>query len=173
MLRRQPVIERQSPDLRGASSLRNHMAVADERADHIATAVQPHQCGVACVVRGGSPFRPHPVRRHRLDRDVGGYFVLERAGVHVLAPLPQILRTHPACQLLPQRTNLGIAHVFLPVPSMRHPSTGCSTRSRDYALEGGLRWTLAMSCSASASHCCSVPPSASSGNGASAWRGCE
>src|SRR5580704_11512347 len=90
------------------------MPMADERANHIAAAVQPDQCSVAGVVRGRGPFRPHPVRRHRLDSDVRRKLVLEGAGVHVFAPLPIIVRAHPAGQLLAQRANLSIVHEYSP-----------------------------------------------------------
>ena len=90
------------------------MPVANERADHIAAAMQPDQCRIAGVVRGRGPFRPHPVRRHRLDSDVRRNLVLEGAGVHVFAPLPIIVGAHPAGQLLAERADLSTVHRFLP-----------------------------------------------------------
>jgi len=72
------------------------MPVAVERADDIAAAVQPEQCGVASVGWGRSPFRPDPVRRHRLNRDVRRNLVLECTRIHVLASLYSSERTRLA-----------------------------------------------------------------------------
>src|ERR1700757_3304902 len=84
--------------------------------------MQPYQCRVAGVIRGRAPFRPYPVRRRRLDSDVRRNLVLERTGVHVFAPLPVVVGTHPTGQLLAQRADLRIVHGFLPsiVPSPYH-----------------------------------------------------
>src|ERR1700747_3296078 len=76
--------------------------------------MQPYQCRVAGVIRGRGPFRPYPVRRRRLDSDVRRNLVLERTGVHVFAPLPVVVGTHPTGQLLAQRADLRIVHGFLP-----------------------------------------------------------
>src|ERR1700738_1987851 len=69
---------------------------------------------VAVVGRRRGPFRPHPVGVHWLDGDVPRDAILREGRVHLLAPLPVVVRTLSAGQLLTQRADFAIAHVPLP-----------------------------------------------------------
>src|SRR6266851_5179664 len=89
------------------------MPVAVERADDIAAAVQIEEGCVAVVLWRRCPFRPDPVCGHRLDGDVPRNPILRGGRIHVLAPLPVVVRTLPAGQLLPQCADFRVAHVVL------------------------------------------------------------
>ena len=90
------------------------MAMAVERADHIAAAVQIEQRRVALVIRGRGPFRAHAAGIDGLDPDSGGEPVGEAARVDVEAPLPVIVGARPGRQFRAQCADFRVAHVSLP-----------------------------------------------------------
>jgi hypothetical protein len=88
------------------------MAMAVQRADHIAAAMQVQERGVAVGVGGRGPFGAHATSGHRLDHDIAGQPVGEAARVDVLAPLVVIIRPRTARQFRPQCDDFRIAHLF-------------------------------------------------------------
>src|SRR5262252_6662000 len=87
------------------------MAVAVQRADDIAAAMQIEERGATVGIRGRCPFCRHSVCRWRLDRDIGGASEAEPEGIEILAHLPIVVGARKIRELRPQGGDLRIAHV--------------------------------------------------------------
>src|SRR5690348_3791805 len=96
------------------------MAMAVERSDHIATAMQIEDCLVRSRVRRRGPFRLDAARVYLFHRDVRR----KRKGfalcVVLAAPLRDFGGTRAACDLRPEGGDFRIGHSAFP-PAPRVP----------------------------------------------------
>ena len=132
MLGREPVVERQRPAIGSTTRLRDEVAMAVERPDDIAAAMQVKERGVGVGARCGGPFGAHPVCGDRLKFYVRRQPVGQAARIDVAAAVPVVVGAGPACQLCTQCYDFCISHRSLPRP---RTSIQPSKRNRYGAVE--------------------------------------
>src|SRR3954466_8966617 len=104
------------------------MAMAVERADDVAAAMQIKDRRIAVGAGGREKFGAQSANRNRLDDNICGHAVFEPARVDIPAPLPVVGRARPTCQLGAQCPDFRIAHLGPPlVVCWAEPSTKANT----------------------------------------------